>query len=244
MFVDESERQNKKDRAYFTLCGLIVDATKIIKLERALEDFRKNHQINNLKDLRKSGLPEDTRIAASRELSTILESNECQMIAAVLGSSSLKSNHVLMNVHTRYSDTLDFIVERFFLYLRNHNDEGMIFMDKVESNAEHYLREYFFGKICDEPYYYFDKVFRYSDRIYPSLNFSDDKRSGILQLTDSIAAPLNASIYSAILEHKRSGKEWGLEELPNYNKFLEVYWKIFNRSKDGRVAGYGIKWWD
>jgi len=236
LFLDESEKQkNKNERYFFCLCGLMVDENKLFTLDDELNKLRKNYRFSNLKDLRQR-LPHRTKIKRTKEIYEILRSNGAKIISAILGDVALKDINAVDNA---YFGALTFLIERFFIHLGKNRKVGIIIFDSVDKTVEKNLRKKSFEFVSKEKHImYGNEKGCYKEKIYPSILFSDDEHSTILQATDLIATSLNHAVWTII----RKGKI-NLENLPNENKYLKIYWPLFVKSPAGKVSGWGIKFW-
>lgn len=77
-------------------------------------------------------------------------------------------------------------------------------------------------------------------RIFPSLLFSNDEYSNILQIVDLIGVSLNSALFNQLNKNPTIN----VNNLPNYNKYLEIYWPLFEfNPRNGSVNGWGLKIW-
>ena len=240
MFIDESIKQKGTgNTAFFVLCGLVVDTADLIDLEHNIIDIRKKYNLDNLKGLRKSD--KETKISVSKDITDLYKNCNGRIISSCIGSRSLRD---IEGSVIRYEKVLFFLIERFYLYLKANDDNGIVIFDTIDKETEKKVRKWFFKYISKEKVYTYGTVKgNLADRIYPSLFFADDNFSNILQTTDLIALSLNAGIWHAIKKSKESGGTWTIDDLHKYNEFLSIYWPLFHNNGNKRVNGYGIKWW-
>ncbi len=239
-FIDETDRQRsgQRGRAYFVLCGLIIEIDKIIKAGSELEKILVQHHIDSLKAARKNRLNKSDKIKITEDIFAILKRCGVEVRAVYLGE-------LTMSLERKISDTyfgaLDFLIERFFLSLKKDKEGGLVIMDSLNSKTEAELRRKFFKHIQNEgqTWVMSGKKDPYKNRIYPWLLFSDDDTNIFLQATDLIASSLNSSIWNSI-----SNDVFSVEELPQKNEFLKIYWPLFAKSLAGKVNGWGVKIWN
>jgi hypothetical protein len=237
LFIDESEKQKGKNRRYFfCLCGLMVDEDRLFALNSDFDTLREKYKLSNLKDLRKK-LPSKTKIKITKEICRILESKNTKIISAILGDVTLKD---INRVDNAYFSALTFLIERFFIHLERSVKTGIIVFDSVDKNVEKSLRKKSFEFISKERHMMYDKIKGYyKEKIFPSIFFSNDEYTTVLQATDLIATSLNSAFWSSIQEGNLD-----VEDLPNKNKYLKIYWPLFVKNPAGKVNGWGIKvWW-
>lgn len=110
----------------------------------------------------------------------------------------------------------------------------------MNKKLENDIKNKFFELISESEHRMYDKVDGYyRDKIYPSLLFSNDEHSTILQATDLIATSLNNAVWRNTQQENLDA-----EKLPNYNDYLKIYWPLFVKNPAGKVSGWGIKvWW-
>jgi hypothetical protein len=237
LFVDESERQKSKtSREFFFLCGLIVPEASVMGLSSKLLHIASDHKLKSLKDLR-GKVPRERKMKITSEVFDTLCSHQTQVICTALGRQALRKEGRLSEC---YLDALEFMLERFFIQLQKDNDWGLIIFDNVNADVE---RE-FIGKtyeiISTQPQRMRGTVRGYfRDRIYPQVLLGDDAYSPILQAADLIALSLNSAFYRGKVDQR-----FDLERLAEHNEYLAVYWPLFVKSPEVKVAGWGIKvWW-
>lgn len=237
LFIDESEKRgNSKGRYFFSLCGLMVNDKEIIPLTEKLEKLKTTSNLKTLKQLRKS-MPKSKKIELTHYVKEILESHKVKVISSILGNIALRS---VKNVENAYFEALTFLIERFYIHLRKENECGMIIFDKVPQNIEKKLRNKCCNFINNEIHYmYGTPKGYYKTRIYPSIFFTTDDVSILLQTSDLIATSLNSAFWKSFKEEKVV-----IDELPTKNEYLRIYWPLFVKSPRGKVEGWGIKvWW-
>ena len=110
----------------------------------------------------------------------------------------------------------------------------MIF-DSLGREIEGKLREYYYS-------YVIRRNFRHT--IYPSITFSNDEHSEILQASDLIALSLNSAIFRKVERNNMSLHGLNVETLPSENQYLEIYWPLFEKNiVNNNVEGWGVKIW-
>lgn len=238
IFIDESERQTNKNNYFFALCGLIIDCKDVIEIEEKLRKLKENYKLTNLKELKSKTFDKKEKIQISKEIFDIIEEGNSTILSAILGSIALRDEKTLKN---RHFDAITFIVERFYMRLQRENENGIVIHDSIEKTEERELRENFYKFIDSEKVILMGKdKGNLKTRIYPSILFSNDGHSEILQATDLIATSLNSAVWKCL----ESESELDIENLFNYNFYLKTYWPLFDKSYEGKINGWGIKvWW-
>ena len=241
IFIDETDRQASATvRAFFCICGLVIDDSEAISLINELEVIKNRHELSNLKDSRKTGLDESVRMAITTEIFDCLSKHKVQIMAIVLGSFSLSFN---LAKDDMYMGAMSFLIERFTLSLMKLATSGLTVFDGVEKTLEKSMREKFYKYVqADVIQMPWDAKPKGStkDFVHPTLFFADDDQCVLIQAVDLIATSLN----SAIVNATKSGPVISVDDLPKNNKFLEIYWPLFVTSPKGSVKGWGIKIWD
>lgn len=239
MFIDESERQRRKNKYFFALCGAIVSGEDIFTLEEKIRKLKEIYNLDNLKDLKSSkNLEKQEKLKISKEILGLLKENKVIILSTILGKVALCS---INNIEERYFDALSFMIERFFLRLNKENKRGILIHDSVEKKLEKKLRKKLHKFVMSEELLMMGKSRgKFKTRIYPSILFSDDDHSEILQVTDLIATSLNGAAWKCLEETSTLATE----KLPEYNDYLKIYWSLFDKSPGGKVDGWGVKiWW-
>jgi len=239
-FIDETSRQkdNQHARAYFVLCGLIIDADDLIKANSELEEIKEQHHINSLKAARKDKLNKSEKLKITNEIFSILKKYNVEVRAVYLGELTMRSER---KVSDTYFGAIDFLVERLFLSLKRDNTTGLVVMDNLNHKTEAELKRKFFKYIQNESQTWVasGKKDPYKSRVCSWLLFSDDDTNTFLQATDLIASSLNSAIWNAI-----SDNDFDVEKLSEKNEYLKVYWPLFAKSPTGKVSGWGVKIWN
>ena len=238
LFVDETDKQaNAQSGEFFCLCGGSVEEEHLIAVGNALDAIKTKYGLVNFKDARKSGLAEDVRLAIAREIFECLSNYGVKIRAIVLGNSSMSARLPKEDI---YMGAMSFLLERFTLCLLNEHDTGMVVFDTVDHTLERELRKRFYKYIQEEVLTMRMKPLAlHRDFIHPSLLFSDDNHSVLIQAVDLIATSLNGAIFSC-----KKTDAIIVSDLPTKNKFLEIYWPLFVTSPSGTVSGWGLKIWD
>ncbi|MDD5318633.1 MAG: DUF3800 domain-containing protein [Candidatus Pacebacteria bacterium] len=237
LFVDETDRQaTTASRKFFCICGLLIDAENLIDITKKLEEIKNHYNLSNLKDARKSNLDEATRIEITSKIFDCLTKYKADVMGVVLGDTSLSYKLPLEDI---YSGAMSFLLERYAIILKKQNTTGMVIFDTVDA-IENKLRGKFFDHVQKEEVNMFgNKVCAIKDHVSPSLLFADDKHSVLIQAIDLIAVSLN----SALVNTWEPKSPVSVENLPQSNKFLNIYWPLFARSPRNRVDGWGVKIW-
>lgn len=240
-FIDETDRQRDthKARAYFVLCGIVVDTDNLISIDKELQDILSAHNIISLKAARKDHLSKADKLCITKEVFDVLTKYKAEVRAAFLGELTMRTKR---RVSDTYLGALDFLLERYFLLLKAEGTTGMVVMDSLNRATENELKTKYSKHIHTEGQVWIrqpHKVDPYRDRICPWLIFSEDNNNLVLQATDLIAASLNSSIWNC---PDRSAID--VNTLPNRNEYLEIYWPLFAHSSKGRVDGWGVKIWN
>lgn len=238
--IDETDRQRdrEKNKAYFVLCGLIIDADDIVKTSDELGDILDKHHIKTLKTARKGGLSKAQRNEITEEVFSVLKKYNVEARAIYLGEYTMRTKR---EVSDTYLGALDFLIERYFLSLKRDNTTGLVVMDNLSHKTESELRKKFYKHIKNEGQTWItsNKTDPYKRKICAWLLFSNDDDNVLLQATDLIAASLNGAIWKSI-----SDDDFKVEELPQKNEFLDTYWPLFAKSASGKVSGWGVKIWN
>lgn len=241
LFVDETDRQaNATSRTFFCICGLSIDESVVLTASNELEEIKTHYGLSNLKESRKSGLDEATRISITTDVFNCLSKFEVKIVGIILGDFSLSFG---LPKKDMYMGAMSFLMERFALSLVKERASGLVIFDSVDHALEKDLRQKFYEYIREEKVQMvFDANPRcaFRDEILPSLLFSDDNHSVLIQAVDLVATSLN----SAIVNTAKSGTPIIVSSLPAGNKFLAIYWPLFATSPGGKIEGWGIKVWD
>ena len=125
--------------------------------------------------------------------------------------------------------TLSFIIERFIFHNNRRNEEGMVIFDSLDKNIENEMNNSFFLENKDK------------SNIFHSILFSKDEYTNILQMSDLIGVGLNSAIYKSLNKYGYVN----IDELPNFNPYLKIYWPLFEKNTNNNsVEGWGIKVWN
>lgn len=232
MFVDETSK-TKDNKCFLCLCGVIVDASNVAKLESELQKFKKENDFINFKDFRNPDNME-VKLKLTQEINKILQKNEVNIISSVILEDSLKTiklnNRNNFEALQRFHD-LYFILERFSFHLNRRSKTGMIIFDSLDKKIEKNMGKLFFEEISKS------NKFR---NIFSSLLFSKDEYINILQIADLIGVSLNSALYKSMKKYKRIK----VDELPQFNPYLDIYWNLFEINKNtNSVGGWGLKVW-
>ncbi len=170
-----------------------------------------------------------------------------------MGKTTLEA---LSPINLRYMETLRFIVERFNIHLTKENKLGIIIHDSVGNVENRFKRDFYKFVLNEEQTIHGVKKGKYRERIYPSIFFSEDEHSEILQICDIIARCLQNAIWEHLYEikvfnpskvpvFKEENKIFiNYDKLPDYNKYLKVYWPLFVKSPgNNSVDRWSIKFW-
>lgn len=241
LFVDETDRQESaRTRTFFCLCGLVLNEEHIIAASNELESIKIKYGLDNLKDSRKTGLSEKTRLDLTQEVFDVLAKHEAQVIGIVLGETSMSYK---LPKEEMYMGAISFLMERFTIPLIKEGQIGSVVCDSLDSRTQRAIREKFHEFVRKENVqmaWDAKPMGAYHDHVLPTLLFTDDEQSVLVQAVDLVATSLN----SAIVNTTKGGKPIVVNDLPNGNKFLSIYWPLFVRSRAGKVEGWGIKNWD
>jgi hypothetical protein len=230
--------------------GSIVNIKNLFNTENELKETATEYGIKTLKDLRDtSNLRKEVKVKATDKLASIMEKYEIQVISCILSyrnfkiSGSKNENPIISpQLEKDYEEALTFLVERFYLFLKRNQLNGIIIFDEFKGKKDFEKSVYNFlsGKKSLIEYLPTSKR-DYSGVIYPSILWANDQYSAILQLTDLVLSSLHGAYRKYLIE--KDVIPDNLEELQNYNIYLKKYFKFFQRSKDGKVDGWGIKLW-
>lgn len=238
IFMDESEKQRKKNKYFFVLCGLIIDEENLFLIEEKVKNLKTNYNLVNLKELKSEKIEKQIKLKISEEIFNLLSENKSVVLSTILGSITLQD---IKNIENNYFTALTFMIERFFLRLIKEKEKGMIIHDSIEKKAENALRKKLHKFITSEELLMGIKSRgKFISSIYPSVFFSNDEHCEILQITDLIATALSSAVWKCF----ENTSNISTEQLPEYNNYLRIYWPLFDRSSEGKVDGWGIKiWW-
>lgn len=244
LFIDETDRQQGAQGPFFCICSLAITEEHLLAASNLLENIKEKYGLENLKDARKTGLSEELRMEITHEIFDCLASSEVKIRAVVIGDFTLKSSPPKIDT---YMSAMFFLLERFSLTLHNKKEVAMVIFDTVEEKLQNKLRGQFYEHIRNEDLTMFSaytlstKILgHYRDYLYPSILFSDDRNSVLIQAVDLIATSLNSAIVNVL----KAENYIKIPSLPTCNKFLEVYWPLFMSSPGGKVSGWGIKVWN
>lgn len=230
IFIDETSK-TKDNKCFLCLCGVVVDSKNVTKLESEIQMFKNKYCFENLKDFRKPE-NEKEKINKTKELVEILKNNEVVIISSVMLKNSLNTiknnNRENFEALQRFND-LEFIIERFYFHLNRRRKTGIMIFDSVDNKIKNEMEDLFFNEVS--------KRFK---NIFPSLLFSKDEYSNILQVSDLIGVSLNSALYTSLKNHQYIN----VDQLPTYNPYLNEYWQLFEVNKDNQlVKGWGLKVW-
>jgi len=243
-FIDETDRQEGAQGPFFCICSLAIGGENLLIASNELEDIKVKYSLSNLKDARKTGLPEATRLALTKEIYDCLSKYNVKVRATIIGDFTLSKHPPKED---SYMGAISFLIERFVLSLKDDKETGIIVFDSVEEKLQKKLREQFYEHIRNEKLTMFSRytlttkiLGQYRDYLYPSILFSDDRHSILIQAVDLMATSLNSAIVNVL----KVEKFIKIPDLPQNNPFLGIYWPLFMRSPGGEVAGWGIKVWN
>lgn len=241
LFIDESEYNKKSKKDCLILAGLSVQDKYLLELEEGIRDIKERNYLNNLKELRTTReIKTDKKIEITKEITNVLEKSKASLNSIIFGD--LEKNY-----EKNYFGSITFIIERFFLKIKEKNQIGLIICDSLPPKislkvskecSDYYLKE------CNI-YVKGEDRGRLKDKIYPALFFQDDKYSNILQIVDLVCT----SLQCAVREFNESNKEGRIKDnedlLKDFSPYIECYWKFFDKNPwTGSVSGWGIKTWD
>jgi len=239
LFIDETDKQkNKNNKYFFVLCGLVISGDNLISVTTDLNQIKEKYKLKTLKDARKTKLKRDTKIEITKEIYDSLKKNKAEIRSAFIGNISLRNIETVNDV---YFGALTFLIERYFLTLKENNDTGIVVFDSVDKKLENKLRKKFFEYILNEKLVWVVSgrvEGYYKDRIFPSIFFSNDEHSAVLQATDLIATSLNSAIWADFQKGTLD-----VENLMAKNEYLKIYWPLFVKNSTGKISGWGIKIW-
>lgn len=238
-FIDETGRQGSggKDKFFF-LCGLIVDSNSLIKLNTDLNQIAQNKSITNFKDIR-SGVSNNKSASVHKEIAEALKKagNKNVIRSIIFGESTLRNSQ---SKTENYTGALSFLIERFYLQLKQDNEVGLMFFDSCDKKLESNIKRWFYKFVStEENKMNLKRNGFYRERIYPELIFCNDRYNLVLQITDVIASCLNYAVTKSFKE----SKSIDIQNLNRKSKYLQEYWPLFARSSFGEVGGWGIKFW-
>lgn len=238
MLVDESYDLDKASKhRSFVLAGLIVDIKNLLDVENELDEIKEKNGLETLRDLRVKKLKDEnqtSKLDISKNISAVLEDNDCIIKAMVLTGNSLYAE----GLHAYYNRCMHALVDRFSLHLRKHGEKGMIILDSLDQRREHKFGKthYLYMKTFSITWYG-NTVEDFRRRILPTLFFGDDETSSVLQSVDLISKGLQSAVTNSLENNPRID----VNKLNEFNPFLNIYWKLFDRSVAGKLDGWGIK---
>ena len=232
IFIDETSK-TKNNKCFLCLCGLIVDSSEVINLENELRLFKKKYGYENFKDFREP-YNKEIKLKQTNEIKNILIKYDVNIISSVIQENSLNTirlnNKNNSEAFQRYYD-LVFILERFSFHLNRRKKTGFVIFDSLDNKIENTIEILFYEQITSS------KKFK---NIFSSILFSKDDYSNILQISDLIGVSLNNAIYNSIKKFSKIN----VDELPNFNPYLGIYWDLFEINKrTNSVEGWGLKVW-
>lgn len=240
LFIDESKRQqNRNNKLFFIQVGVMVDKDSLLTIEKGIEVIKQEYNLNGLKGLR-GRIPRETKLEVTQKLCTLLSENNVKILSSVLGNVAMRSYR---RIEDSYCDAISFIVERFFINLNQEGKTGLMIHDQIDGDVERNLKREMHKVISTENFRCRSRDIPYINRIYPSMVFSNEDHSNLLQVTDLIATSLQSAIWQTRNEDETE-ISFNPNQLYELNEYLNAYWPLF--VKDGRdnVNGYGIKvWW-
>ncbi len=237
LFADETEKTKGKDKLFFCICSIAIDESKVIETNRALSGILVKYGLSSLKESRKSGLSEGARLSIAQDITDILGGAGAKVRAIVIGEFTMSRPIVRAEL---YSSAMSFILERWYFTLNKNDERGIAIFDSMDSHLQRDFGKKFAEYVATEECKWQTKSYGFfRDRIHPSLLFTADENSILIQAADCIGTALNNAYANSLRDHKL-----GITDLPNENKFLKIFWPLFMRSPGGRVPGYGIKIWN
>jgi len=254
LFLDESEISRAKNGwNYFMICGLIVGSAELINLEKFLINICEETKINRLKDLRKSRtikIKKEEKINITVKISDFLEKISSRILVAILGDYSLKELEITKNKNgknvEKYFECLRFIIERFFLDLKESSSNGLIVFESFSKKEENNLQKKLYNFILNGELQWIYSIGKaryirtegkFADCIYPVVIFLPGKSCKILEIPDLIAGAVNDALRNSNIE------DLNIEMLPEKSPYLKHYWKLFRKNPEGKVRGWGLKIW-
>ena len=232
IFIEETSK-TKNNKCFLCLCGVIVDSSEVISLENELQKFKEKFNYSDFKDFRK---PDNQSIKLRRTeyLKKILDKYNVNIISSVIQENSLNNIKIKYKQdfegHQRYYD-LRFILERFSFHLKRRNQTGLVIFDSLDNKIKNTMENLFYKDIISS---------NQLNNIFPSILFSKDEYSNILQISDLIGVSLNNAIYNSIKNYSKNN----VDELPNFNPYLKIYWDLFAwTNRTNSVKGWGLKVW-
>lgn len=239
--------KGKSSDDFLCICGIIVDSSNLINLNNDIAKFKTECGFENLKEFRSRKIPTKSKIGLTSDLFEVLEANDAKVISVILGEPTLKRirdkykrHH--KEVRTRFA-ALTFLVERFYLHLKRTKQTGQVVSDSLNPKVQSLLQDVYYDYITKSKFQmYFREGDIYKDVILPSISFTKDEHSDILQCSDLIAYSLNGAI-SRTLNEIESVYKLNVENLEDKNPFISIYWALFEKDYSGNVKGWGIKLW-
>ncbi len=239
MFIDESKKVYLKKRKFFLLLGIVVDSEKMFKLESDLNNLRQEFNLDNFNKLKTNNLDLNTKKEICRRFKEILKNSNSFVLSIILGPIMMQK---VRNFEDCYLEAIGFMIDRFFLNLNMSKDFGWIVHDTIEGSEKKFrdgFKNYVKTQIFSLPKW--KSGYLISDRIHPCLSFFDDNECQLLQCSDLVALSVNNAIWKKIEDLMKH--DLNINKLNEENEFLDIYWDLFPRNKNGEVNGAGIKIW-
>ncbi|MBI2652989.1 DUF3800 domain-containing protein [Candidatus Woesearchaeota archaeon] len=244
IYIDESYDKKSK---YTIMVGFIVSFEKWKSLHNEIEQLKLKYFSDssiNLKAIRRKNydenkywelLPKEKKEEFNKEFYGIICKKDYTIIAGVINKERMDDTNKELLFYLCYG----FIIQRYQYFLSHNRSYGIVIMDIAEASKEvrdlYYTHKKFMRegvpvkredmklKIGEEEISIKDYKKQALKNICENLIFLNDKDNSQLQITDMIAAAMFSKF-------NRSSDVW----------YLKVE-KIFRCSDDGKIDGYGIK---
>lgn len=244
IYIDESYDSNSN---YIIMVGFIVPFEKWKLLNNKIEQLKLKYFLNpfmNLKEIRRKNydknkhwesLSNEKKEEFNKEFYSIISEKDYTIITGIINKEKMNKKNKELLFRLCYG----FIIQRYQYFLSEHKLYGIVIMDIAKASKEiqdlylihkNFMRE---GipteredttlKIKSEEILIKGYKKQAISNICENLIFLNDKEHNQLQITDMIAAAMSAKF-------NRNDDRW-------YKKIEE----IIRKSKDGKIKGYGIK---
>lgn len=238
--IDENGTPNlnniTEDNKWFTLTGILLDKEQFVSLRDEISRvkfkywkdglFKKKRIVFHSREIRKKIGPFNPKIVKLEELTSDLHLSMKNLEYQVFTSSIDKLEHTSRYLYPYpvYDFCLEFVLERYAMYLENYGKKGIIVMESRGRRENKALLSSAVRILENGNRYYGSEKFKNILGIYFNPKRTDDNKLSYPQIEFSDL--VGYEIYDYI----RSGKKSSL--------FLEIEKSIYNYP---RHSGYGMK---
>lgn len=237
LFLDESGDHNLTniDESYplFVLAGIIVDQEyhqstlqqQINKLKE--RHFKNSNLIIHYRDYTRNQngfemmSKKDFREGFYKDINELIAHNEYILLACIIDKKLHKEKYGLLAIDP-YTLSLQILVERFVMYLKQNNDKGIIIAESRGNQLDNELNlSYLNLKINGTKYL---RPIEITENIENVLIKKKNENIAGLQLVDTLATPIGRRYLN----------------LKNYYLDYEIIKSKFRRVECGKYIGYGL----